>query len=277
MLTRSRSGEVGCSVNMSMQDVLDKLSKLQLDITSMKDDVSVIPAMNERMGLIEKRLDDLETVKTDVNVLKDNYAILHTTVNNVKHKVEGMTTVKQEYIDAMDKYRVYMLLNEKLNKRWNIILEGVEQDKNEDGSLKWESRPDAVEKVENFLRDILKIKDVITITDAHRMSVKTARQGRPLPLIFKLSSLVDKGKIYKSLKELKSYNENRGNNKVFVTMEHLPEQMQKDRKSLLDKFKDARRNGLKPTWFANRVTGQYCLKVGEVIHTPVHASASEHI
>ena len=267
MLTISKSGGIGQSANMSIKDVLEKLAAVQIDINSMKKDVSAIPAMNERIGLIEQRLNALETVKTDITTLEQNHADLQKTVNNIKGEVENITSVKQEYIDAVEKYRVHMLLNEKLSKRWNIIIEGILQERNEDGTLMWESRLDAVVKVQKFLRDVLKIEDDIIITDAHRMSVKLPRKGRSLPLIFKLSSLVDKGKIYKALHHLKTYNED-AIEKIFVTMEHLPDQMQKERRSLLDKFKQARLDKLKPIWFADRVTGQYCLRIGNVIHKP---------
>ena len=56
--------------------------------------------------------------------------------------------------------------------------------------------------------------------------------------------------------------------KILITMEHLPEQMEKERRSLLDKFKQARLDKLKPIWFADRVTGQYCLRIGNFIHKP---------
>ena len=53
-------------------------------------------------------------------------------------------------------------------------------------------------------------------------------------------------------------------------MEHLPEKMQADRMSLLSVFKDAKLNipNAKRTWFADRETGDYCLKIGNVIHKP---------
>ena len=51
-------------------------------------------------------------------------------------------------------------------------------------------------------------------------------------------------------------------------MEHLPEQMQKDRKALWEKYKLARNNDEEPTWFADRETGQYCFKVGDFVHKP---------
>jgi len=57
---------------------------------------------------------------------------------------------------------------------------------------------------------------------------------------------------------------------LFVVMEHLPEQMQNDRKSLLSVLKDAKTQDstVKCVWFADRVSGEYCLKIGNVIHKP---------
>ena len=95
--------------------------------------------------------------------------------------------------------------------------------------------------------------------------------GRPLPLIFKLGSLIDKKVIYDHLKNLKVYNASReGGKKIFVIMEHLPEKMQKNRDSLLPIFKEAKKTipFLKRQWFADRDSGEFCLKIGDIVHRP---------
>ena len=109
------------------------------------------------------------------------------------------------------------------------------------------------------------------ITDAHRQNVKVPKFGRPLPIIFKLGSLIDKKVIYDNLKNLALYNATLDKGKkVFVVMEHLPEEMQADRKSLLTVHKEAKQTtpNLKRSWFADRDTGEYCLRVGDVVHRP---------
>ena len=162
-----------------------------------------------------------------------------------------------------------------MSKRWNIIIHGMKQAQNNDGTIKWESRQEACEKVQEFMRNVLKMDEEaickIVITDAHRQTVKKPKPGKPLPLIFKLGSLIDKSTIYQQLSNLKTYNQQREKGeKLFVVMEHLPEKMQADRMSLLSVFKDAKLNipNAKRTWFADRETGDYCLKIGNVIHKP---------
>ena len=60
-----------------------------------------------------------------------------------------------------------------------------------------------------------------------------------------------------------------GSKKIFVNLHHLPRELENDRKSLKDKFNDARKQKLKPTFKLNRTTGEYCLHVGDVIYTPI--------
>ena len=174
----------------------------------------------------------------------------------------------------MKKLKVQRINQELLSKRWNIIIHGIPQDRNEnDDSIEWESRQDSKKKVQTFFSDALQMSDDdikgIAITDAHRLHVRNPVPNRHLPLIFKLGSLLDKKTIYEHLSNLKGYNEINKRN-VFVVMEHLPEPMQDDRKKLISVFKKAKIDTplAKRVWFADRETGRYCLKVGDVIHKP---------
>ena len=273
MITRSRSG--GKADNMSLQEVLNRLDQMQIDINTVKTDVSQIPAINERMTSIETRLQSMESMKADVTALQHNYDGLNDKVNRLQTQVTSVTTVEQQYKDALKKLEVQKVLTELLNKRWNIIIHGIDQNLNNDGSNKWESRPDCLTKVQHFLRDVLLIDsdkvEEIVITDAHRQSVKNPKPGRPLPLIFKLGSLIDKKVIYDHLSNLSTFNAERNDRqKVWVVMQHLPEEMRNDHKSLLTIFKEAKKNkpNEKRVWFADRESAEYCLKVGNTVYKP---------
>ena len=278
MFTRSKSAAEKISMeNNDDNVVINILNELKLDMQTVKASVAAIPAINANIGRIEKRLDEMELVKRDVEILKDDNKMLTDRVKCLESSVNSISTVEDQYKKAVKKLQVQKSIQELLSKRWNIVAHGVLQDKNNDGSVKWESRHDSCDKVREFLREALLMdNDVVNnlvISDAHRLHVKIPKRGRDLPLIFKLGSLIDKKLIYDKLSNLRAYNEKRvaeGQGKVFVVMEHLPDEMQEDRKSLLPVFKKAKTEepNSKRVWFADRETGRYCLRVGNIIHTP---------
>ena len=141
--------------NMSIKDVLAKLDDVKTelkqdvntlkedvktDINKVKSDVSGIPEMNERMGRMECRLDNLEELKTDVEHLKRGHDDLNNKVSSLQLEMNNVTTIKQEYANAVKKLNIDRLLQEKLSKRWNVIIHGLLENLNSDGTLQWESR-----------------------------------------------------------------------------------------------------------------------------------------
>ena len=271
MFSRSK----GAVDKMSIKDVLNTLKDVQVDIQQVKADVAKIPAMEQRVSNIEARLTAMEAIKSGVDSNKLNYETLNNTVTALQTKVKSISTVEQQYKDAVKKLEVQKLFHELMSKRWNIIIHGIKQGTNADGTIKWETRQEACDQVQDFMRNALKMDEEAinktVITDAHRQTVRKPKRDKPLPLIFKLGSLIDKSTIYRQLKNLKMYNQGREQaEKVFVVMEHLPAEMQSDRMSLLPVFKNAKLNDsrIKCTWFADRETGEYCLKVGNVVHKP---------
>ncbi len=73
--------------------------------------------------------------------------------------------------------------------------------------------------------------------------------------------------IYDHLANLSDYNK-RNKSNVFIVMEHLPQEMQNDRKELMAIFKKTKLEEpfSKRVWFTDRDTGRYCLKVGNVVN-----------
>ena len=105
--------------------------------------------------------------------------------------------------------------------------------------------------------------------DAHRLRVKKPRLGRPLPLIFKVATIGQKRLIAKGLASLKLINSGKDNrDKIWVDLDHLPEQMQQDRDALKSQYLSARAGRKKPFWRADRDTGKYCLYFDDKKHWP---------
>ena len=76
--------------------------------------------------------------------------------------------------------------------------------------------------------------------------------------------MADKYIIWSNIGNVKKYNDNQlsDNTKVFVNMTHYPPKLQRDKASLMPKFRKYRERRSKPKWSYNRKNGELCLKVG---------------
>ena len=85
----------------------------------------------------------------------------------------------------------------------------------EQGDGAWEDRDVSMQKVRDFLRDVLQVTDADNrhIVDAHRLA--TMRNRKPLPMIFKVGDAKLRRDIAKNLNKLSLYNKDR-ENKVCV-------------------------------------------------------------
>ena len=127
----------------------------------------------------------------------------------------------------------------------------------EQDSNVWETREKTEKTVREFFHNALNINnsDNIKFTDIHRMPKQPVlKNGKKIqrPIIVKLTYLFDKQLIYKSLKNLKLYN-NELNLKprfpgyIYVT-DHLPIEMLQQKNKLLLLFNKARQEGKRTSW-----------------------------
>ena len=127
----------------------------------------------------------------------------------------------------------------------------------EQDSNVWETREKTEKTVREFFHNALNINnsDNIKFTDIHRMPKQLVlKNGKKIqrPIIVKLTYLFDKQLIYKSLKNLKLYN-NELNLKprfpgyIYVT-DHLPIEMLQQKNKLLLLFNKARQEGKRTSW-----------------------------
>ena len=117
----------------------------------------------------------------------------------------------------------------------------------------------------------------VTNTDYHRLPEQPiSRNNHKVhrPIIIKLANSTDKKLIFTKLKNLKKYNEIRKSvdKKPHYVTEHLPKQLQQERKALLRQFKEAKRMKKKVSWRAEN--GHYCLYVNNVKVDFVKSSSS---
>ena len=114
--------------------------------------------------------------------------------------------------------------------------------------------------------------------DIHRLEqylIKKNGKTMHRLIIVKLINNQDKNRIFRSAKNLKTFNETRRSCNeyspyVYVT-EHLPAKFQEQRKLLMSEFKEAKRNNQSAYWRA--FDGSYCLFVdGVAINLPKKTS-----
>ena len=227
--TRSRSNSTSSMGEEGRwQLVLERLNKLDNIESSISNVEGSVNEMNNKMDSFNSRLLVVESDCTDLK--------------NRMEKVEGtnnaVLTLDKQYKEAIRKTNVSRILNDLHNKRLNIIAHNVPKST---GNA-WETWEESRDKVTEFIRDTLKVDITkIVIVDSHRLRVKNPRFGKPLPLIFKVATIGQKRLIAKGLTHLKDYNSNKDKqDKIWVDLAHLPEQMQQDRDALKSKFLEAR-------------------------------------
>ena len=250
----------------SLNDVMEQLLAIKGTVDATKSSLDVT---NQKLDGVSTKLDALQSkhdlLDTKVMDIDDRLKLVEVTQNQ-------MVLTKKAYEKAALKVQISSLANEINNKRFNIIIEGVPK------SEVIETPEASEELVRDFLVNILKIDNGhdIGISDAHRLAVSGKYKGqRPPALIFKLIRLLEKRVIAKHLSNLKAHNAKLPTgNKIFVNLNHLPMELEKDRKSLKSKFDDARKEKRKPKFKFNRETGLYCLHVGTAIHMPVRDDRS---
>ena len=129
----------------------------------------------------------------------------------------------------------------------NILIHGIKEDDNK----AWETRDETKAKFNNFVKEGLNIEDPndIELVDIHRLPQHpVAKFGRRIhrPIIVKLLTIQGKRMIYKSVKNLKVYNdrlksEQKPQPYVYVS-DHLPQSFENQRKVLLPYFREARKH-----------------------------------
>ena len=146
---------------------------------------------------------------------------------------------------------------------FNLLIHRLKENK----MNQFESRKETYAFFTRFLQEALGLgPDSIQLADIHRLRQHTISKNgkRTTRPIIKLSSVFNKNIILRSLKKLKSYNlklsSSMGNDfeYIFVT-EHLPKNLQLQKKCLLPAFKQAKSERKRATWQIDNA--EYCVYV----------------
>ena len=241
-----------------MDKLLEKVNIMEISIKR----------FNHRISCVEQAVDDIKSEVNDMKRLKasiekvDKLKVqVETFFNNFSKKLDNLYTIVQE---NHQRNRKENLKNETYSKRFNILIHGLkEQDSNV-----WESREETEKTVHKFFYNALNIKNSenIKFADIHRMPKQSVlKNGKKIQrsIIIKLTNLFDKQLIYKSLKNLKLYNNelnltSRLPGYIYVT-DHLPIEMLQQKKKLLPLFNKANQEGKRTSWKV--VADEYCLYI----------------
>ena len=130
------------------------------------------------------------------------------------------------------------------------------------------------EILDKFLKDGLKLDPSdLTFVDYYRLpQAPLIKKGKPTtrPIIIKVGTVFDEDTILNSAKNLKEFNAtttetDRRRHKVYIT-EHLPKEFYLQKKKLMPKFKQARKDGHKTKRIIEQ--GKYCLLINKDICYP---------
>lgn len=186
-------------------------------------------------------------------------------VNFDKYQAE-VTELQEKF----RKFEQHVIAQDAYNKRQNILIHGYE----EKDDRVWKTRNETLGKFYEFLNNGLKFENHkdIKLSDRHRLPQHPLfRNGTRVnrPIIVKLSNIADKSAIFKALKNLKAYNDERVSRRapVVCVTEHLPAEYQQQRKSLMPIFNQARKEKRKTSW--RIVQGEYSLFVDNYKICPI--------
>ena len=269
---RSKSGSVTLQEDSGIMNNTEKA--YAMDIEPNDDDVlhttnNANPTNADIMTLLRSmnsKLKKLDTIEADITGLKKDIASVNSEISDIDDRVKTLedneNSAIHRYNEALKRHQISALNNEYNSKEYNVIIY------NRPGVGKKETPVASLAIVYDILRNVLQIDDpdFINIANAHRLPGKNEKR---LPLIFKLTTMFDKKKIWNNIKNLNAFNNGKDDKeKIFIQMNHLPKKLMDDRKSLLEDYKEPKVTGKRPKWRFIKSTGEYCYIIGKDIYRP---------
>ena len=225
----------------------------------------------DKLDNIEEKIDNVDRKMTSLDMklmrLDAKVGDVDDRLKVTEANVERISQSEKDFQLAGRKCEIAQIISEYNTRQYNVTFDNVLM------HGEYEDKGVSVQKVQHILSNILKIPDAnkIIIADAHRLP--SANESGRKSLIFKLVKMTDKTKIWDHLEELKAWNQQcETKDKLYVNMTNLPAKLARDRKELLDNYKHARNNGLKPKWrFLKNVMKNQCeygYKIGSTFYGP---------
>ena len=140
-------------------------------------------------------------------MIKDNSTQIEDRVNTLESQVKSLTNTIVRQDALISKLKAKEAQAELKNVQNNLVIHGITESKEEN----------CVHMVEEFFKNVLKITETVQVQDAFRLGKKD-KSNRPM--LIKLHSSKEKGKVYSNIKLLKEvWNEK---NQKYKIWDHLP-------------------------------------------------------
>ena len=239
--------------------------------------LSAVPGWFSKSDLRRKKYkalaEEFKEIESEENISEDSdncrvteiaadFTLKHlkmsTLIDDIMHRDIEQLREKNRDLEAQ------VIEKESYDKRLNILIHGIDEEVNEQN---FQTR----QKFEDLLNNTLEIDSKsIPIVDLHRLpefsTQKNYKHRTSRPIIVKLQTAFDKRLIFSQLGKLKNLTNNtKESHPVFLT-NHLPKLHYKQKKSLMEKFKAAKRAEERVRWGVSE--GECCLYVNNVKYRP---------
>jgi len=224
--------------------------------------LKTVSNLDERMKNLELGFSAFDTqIKsntTQIEQLKKEQVNMKKTIGEIQTEINKM---KLERTKLQKLAKNENLSRELYSKRFNYLIHGIP----ESSENAWETREQTEKLFRKFVTEGLQITDpsLIKLADVHRLPQHPIydRDGFKIdrPIIIKFIDVFDKQNFMKNLKHLKQYtNEKRLPSTQYVyATEHLPKDLQDQKKKLIPLYKEARKYKKKTVW--KIINCEYCL------------------
>ena len=214
--------------------------------------------INKKVTKLSEKVEGLEDDHTE---LRNEHDDLKLTVSNMQLQINQLMAFKDAQTKEAKEASNKAVMLEYHNKKYNSILYNWPENK------PWESADDTRKELNKFLTNVLNIEKAedIMIGNCHRLGAPAlnadgSRKGRPL--IFRVLFWSDRDTIIeKSQKLLKNFNKK--NNTKYGVAQQLPKRFQDHKNSLMDRFRQARKDQLKCKWKLDHTKAVYYLTIDD--------------
>ena len=217
----------------------DIAKKLDYIINSLNTVEQKLEHLKTQFTCFEKRIIANET---RLDKLEKNQVESQKLITDLQKQTDEL---KRENEQVKRRAKHQKLSSELYSKRFNYLIYGIDE-------IVWETREQTKKLFRKILNKASKIPDpnAITLADIHRLPqhpiYNIERKGITRPIIIKLVNIFDKYQFTQNLKNLKADNAKRKAKRptafyVYAT-EHLPKELQKQKKALMPLFQKGKRN-----------------------------------
>lgn len=230
---------------ISNKDILLAMRAVKRDTTDIK---TTLESMEKRITAVEEKHVLMER---DIKQNAADIESLQVQVNDLR-KSDSIKTSKIKELERKN------VLDQLYSRRMNLLIHGEEEEGND------ESKDVSLRKIDDFLGNLGLNPDHFVIVDGHRLPQKPKKNAKgPRPIAFKVSTIQMKDAIFEAVKQFNLGKEKE--DKVAVSS-HLPQVFQTQRKKLLGKYIQAKKDKKNAKFMIDYKYAEYYLEIEGIPH-----------